>query len=117
MGCGCKTNNDGTQNLDNEKGPSIGLLIWGYFLKVVVFGFVIILLPILNIYLLYILFRAIILNEDMNAQQFIGSLVNLAIKFKPNNEDFDDYEDSDEYYELTEDDVTMMDVEDITNKN
>lgn len=118
MGCGCKTNKDGTPNLDenNEGTLNIFLILWGYLLKLIVFGFFILLLPILNMYLFYIIFKSIMLNKDFNSQELIGSLIKLAIKFKPNNQDFDEYEDSEEYYELTEDDVTMLDVEDITNK-
>jgi hypothetical protein len=60
------------------------------------------------------MFDTIVLNKDIDLRRVINRFVK-ANKFFTKDDDEDDDEDEDEY--LTEDDVIMVNVEDITNKS
>ena len=66
-------------------------------------------LPIINLFIIWFIFRTLVLNKDVNIKPLLSAI---GKKFKEEEE-----EDEDEYDELTEDDVVMVDVEDITNKS
>jgi hypothetical protein len=79
-----------------------------YILKSLVFLLFLISLPILVVGIIWIAFKLLVLNDSIDAKGLLMLFVN---KFKSNIPD----EDDDEYY-LTEDDLVMLDVEDITQK-
>ena len=117
MGCNCKTENKfetpekfnffGTTKLEKIK------LIGHYTLKFIGFLIGVLLLPIINIAIIVFMFNTIVLTKEV-------SMVNILKRFatKKFNDDYDDDDyDDDDFENLTEDDVIMMDVEDITEKN
>lgn len=114
MGCNCKAESFETPEkseffkLSNKEK---GKLILHYTFKVMGFLFGILLLPIINIAIVWFMFNTIVLTKDVN----ILNLMKKIISDKVKNDDDDD-EDDDDFDELTEDDVVMLDVEDITNK-
>jgi hypothetical protein len=65
------------------------------------------------------MFRTIVLNYDLNIKEMFGGMLKV-MKRANSDYDYEDEEDDDddEYFEsLTEDDVVLYDVEDLTEKN
>jgi phosphopantothenoylcysteine synthetase/decarboxylase len=119
MGCNCKTKSGFEVPEKNEffklTNKEKAKVFLHYTFKVLGFLVGILLLPLINIAIIWFMFNTIVLTKDVN-------IVNLISKFvgKKNDDDDDDYDDEDDddddFYGLTEDDVVMVDVEDITNK-
>ena len=115
MGCNCKTKNgfempektNFSKLTNNEKSK----LIVHYFFKVIGFILGVLLLPIINIAIIWFMFNTIVLTKDVN----VVKLLNKYFTAKKDDDDDDD-EDDDDFEDLTEDDVIMVDVEDITEK-
>jgi len=115
-GCNCKTKDGFEMPEKNEffklTNKEKGKLFLHYTFKVLGFLIGILLLPIINIVIIWFMFSTIVLTKDVN-------IVNLLSKFvgKKNDDDDDDDDDfDDDFDDLTEDDVVMVDVEDITDK-
>ena len=109
MGCNCKTNAIDTEALmANSSGSkiSIGQNVLKYSLKTLVFLLVLILLPIINLAIIWFIFRTVVLNKDIDIKPL---LLSIGSKFQNK----DDESDDDDYDELTEDDVVMVDVEEL----
>lgn len=112
MGCNCKGNN---KNIDSYLGngtkstEKLGPRIGTYILKSLAFVLMIAALPIINLFIIWFIFRTLILNKEVNIKPLLTAI---GKKFQ----DKDEEEDETEFDELTEDDVVMVDVEDITNK-
>ena len=110
-GCNCKSD----KNIDsyiadaNEIKKPIGSTIGMYVLKTLAFLLMIVALPIINLFIIWFIFRTLILNKTVDIKPLLYAI---GKKFK---EDEDD--DEDDYDDLTEDDVVMVDVEDITKKS
>lgn len=110
--CGCKSekNIDSYLNDGNISSKKIGATIGMYILKSIGFLLMIAALPIINLFIIWFIFRTLILNKNVDIKPL---LLAIGKKFKPEEDDDDD----DDYDELTEDDVVMVEVEDITNKS
>ena len=117
MGCNCKSGqNNKEQNVKLSElsfKEKIKLFLY-YSLKV--FGFLVgvLLLPIINIAIIWFMFNTIVLTKEVNIKEFVMKIMGNTLK------DDDDDDDDDDFEDLTEDDVIMLDVEDIThqtNKN
>lgn len=109
MSCNCKkpnTNNPSTNNNNTKKQETVN-----YLSKVIVFLFFLVLLPILNLYIIWILFKMIVLNKNVDIIKFL-KIINEKLKERKEDDDEDD-----DFDDLTEDDVISLDVEDITNIN
>ena len=111
MSCNCKNGQSMDSMLENEnKNPkSVGQTVIKYTLKVLGFLVLVAALPIINLYIIWFIFNMLVLNKNIDVKPILLTLGN---KFK--QKDYD--EDDEEYNELTEDDVELLDVEDITNK-
>ncbi len=111
MSCNCKNGQSMESMLENEnKNPkSVGQTVIKYTLKVLGFLVLVAALPIINLYIIWFIFNMLVLNKNIDVKPILLTLGN---KFK--QKDYD--EDDEEYNELTEDDVELLDVEDITNK-
>ena len=111
MSCNCKNGQSMESMLENEnKNPkSVGQTVIKYTLKVLGFLILVAALPIINLYIIWFIFNMLVLNKNIDVKPILLTLGN---KFK--QKDYD--EDDEEYNELTEDDVELLDVEDITNK-
>jgi hypothetical protein len=109
MGCNCKGNKkDGSVDSPRPK-VALGKSISMYILKTLGFLVMVALLPIINLVIIWFLFRTLILNRDVDMKPL---LMAIGKKFQPKEDD-----DDDDYDDLTEEDVVMVDVEDITKKS
>ena len=84
-----------------------------YSLKTLMFLMFLMALPFINLYIIYLSFNIIILNESVDIKPLLLAIGN---KFKPKDDDDDDLIDDEEFQKLTEDDVVLLDAEDITDK-
>jgi hypothetical protein len=111
MGCNCKRDNI-TDLVFDTKGNNSSkywyIYVFEYTVKILAFLVTLIVgLPILNGYVIYLLFKFLILNRNLNTNDLVSSLVSLTKKFSPKDEDDDD----DDYDE--EDEYTLTDVDEI----
>jgi hypothetical protein len=108
MGCNCKTNNVADLAFNTKSDSKIRKAWYTYVLeytvKILAFLITIIIgLPIINGYIIYLVFKLLILNENLNATDLVSSLVSLTKKFTPEDDDDDeDEDDDDDEYELTD---------------
>lgn len=108
MGCNCKGQTiDSVENKDNNLDNKNGENIVKYFFKFLVFLLFVTFSPIILIGILWLIFKMIVLNDSVDVKPI---LIKLGKKFKNIDED-------DDFDELTNDDVVMLNVEDITVKN
>lgn len=94
---------------DEESSESLSQIILKYVFKSLVFLLMMVTLPIIVLFIIWFMFKMIVLNKEVNVKPL---LVAIGKKFQRST---DDYED--DYESLTEDDVVMVDVEDITNRS
>jgi hypothetical protein len=117
MSCNCKNNVNIDQVLEGNKGPSLptGETIIKYTLKVLAFILFVLMLPILNVYIIWLIFKTLVLNESVDIMPL---LMKIGKKFKDieNDDDDDEIFVGDEYNSYTEDDVVMLDAVDITDE-
>ncbi len=106
MGCNCKK--DGNQyNVDSDVNLTKRIL--NYSFRFIMFSLSLITLPIIVIASIWILFRTLVLNKDVNITQILKFMIKASKKVK--DDDDDDY-DEDIYDD--EDEYELMDVENIT---
>lgn len=108
MGCNCKTNTINADSLmrnSETKKINIGENILKYTLKTLAFLIVLAFLPVINLIIIWFIFRTVVLNKDIDIKPLL-----LMIGSKFQNKDYDD---DDDYETLTENDVVMVDVEEI----
>jgi len=117
MSCNCKTNqstSETTKTVENyDKNRRLRLTLT-YSAKFVGFLFLIVLLPFINIMIIWFMFNTIVLNKEANVGQIVKSLVG---KKRLGIDDDDEDDDDDDFEDLTEEDVVMLDVEDITDRS
>ena len=113
MGCGCKGNVSNDNNIKfgdltlNAKFRRFGF----YCLKMLAFMIGILLLPIINVAIIWFMFQTMVLNNSFNVKDIVFKIMGNTLK---RNDDDDDDDDDDEYYD--EDDVTLLNVEEITHE-
>jgi len=112
MGCNCKNSNNFEIIQDADKAP-IGKRIINYTLKILAFLFMVALLPIIVGFIIWFMFKTIVLSKNVDIKPLLYAI---GSKFKEKDEDEDDI-DEEEFESLTEDDVVMVGVDDITNKS
>lgn len=104
-GCNCKNSAQAQEIHDNR---TTGAKVAHYTLKVLMFLLMVVLLPIINLYLIYFMFKTLVLSKEVDIRPL---LLAIGKKFKEKDE-----EDDDDYYSLSPDEVDMVDVEVITDK-
>jgi hypothetical protein len=115
MGCNCK-NTDGPQQYNVlTQNEGIGATIIKYLAKTLGFLVGMLFLPIIMLVIVWFMFDTIVLNKDIDLRRVINKFVKANKFFTKDDDDDDDEDDEDD--ELTEDDVIMLNVEDITNKS
>ena len=118
MGCNCKADKGFKIPEEGQffKLPikEKGKLILHYFFKVVGFLVGVALLPIINLVIIWFMFNTIVLTKDVSIIKLLKKIMG-GRKYDDDDEYYDD-DDDDDFEELTEDDVVMVDVEDITDK-
>lgn len=107
MSCNCKNNKYSLDNASNGSTEKIKSFS-NYFLKTLVFLVFLLFLPIVMIAFVVISFKVFVLGKNINIKPI---LLKLAETLSTKKED-----DDDEDYDLSEDDLVMVGVEDITNK-
>lgn len=116
MSCNCKNNqsfSETNKTLEtNDKNRRLKLTLT-YSAKILGFLFLIAMLPLINIMIVWFMFNTIVLNKEANVGQIVKSFVGK----KHFNTDEDDDDEDDDFEDLTEDDVEMLDVEDITDRS
>jgi len=111
MSCNCKKGVLPVENLnENQKITVNGNTILIYTLKIFGFLFLLILLPIINLYIIWLMFSTIVLNKNIDLKPLLLSIGN---KFKEKEDDEEEFL-GDEFDDLTEDDVVLLDSEEIT---
>lgn len=114
MGCkSCKSS--GIMNPDIKTDENLVGSIIKYSVKTLGFLIGIALLPLINLAIIWFMFETIVLNKDIDLRSVINKYITDK-KIKKEEEE-EDEEDDDDDYDLTEDDVIMLNVEDITNKS
>lgn len=110
-GCNCKSDKKIDELLVNDKQENKKLNdnITSYFFKILGFIFLIALLPIINLFIIWFIFRTLVLNKNVNIKPL---LLAIGQKFQQK----DEVEDDEYIDDLTEDDVIVQNVEDITKK-
>lgn len=110
MSCNCKNDQTMASMMESDENGFIKKprTLSNYILKSLVFLLFLVSLPILIVGIIWIGFKLLVLNESIDVKGLLMLLVN---KFKSNIPDEDDDD-----YDLTEDDLVMLDVEDITQK-
>ncbi len=112
MGCGCKGNVSNNPKIKfgdltyKAKTKRLGF----YALKGLVFLLGLVLLPIINIAIIWFMFSIIVLNKEFNVKDIVFQILGSVLK-KRGDEDDDDEDDDEEY---DEDDVDLLDAEEIT---
>jgi hypothetical protein len=103
MGCNCK-NNDNQYSVGSDINLSKRIL--NYSLRTIMFSLSLLTLPIILIFSVWLLFRTLVLNKDVNIYEMLKFMAK-TFKNKNNEDDYDDdiYDDEDEY--------ELMDVENI----
>jgi len=130
MGCGCKTGEKPNVNLSsktnnsndidkNVKNKKLSIFLT-YTAKIIGFFVGVLLLPLINIAIIWFMFRTLVLNKEVDLKLLFSRMMR-SKKIKDlakDDEDFYDEDDDDDDFEnLTENDVIMVDVDDITAKN
>jgi hypothetical protein len=126
MGCNCKTGgtpnpNFKSNNNDSGVNPRHKNLsaFLSYTAKLIGFFVGLLLLPLINIAIVWFMFNTLVLTKEVDVRGLFARLTKTK-KFKSliKDDEYDDYDDEDDDYEnLTEDDLIMVDVEDITPKS
>jgi hypothetical protein len=110
MGCNCKG------NVSNDNNVKFGDLTYKakfkrvsfYGLKIFGFLLAILALPIINIAIIWFMFKIVVLNKTFDVKEIVLKILGNSLK---RNDDDDDDDELDEY---DEDDVVMLDVDEIT---
>ncbi len=108
MSCGCKTKNDLSVKKVETKHKIV--ISKNFFVKILFFSLLVLISPVFLGIILLILFKAIVLNEDIDIVPLLRKILNEDY-FRKKVEPEDDEDE-----ELDEDDVIAVNVEDITNK-
>jgi hypothetical protein len=107
MACNCKK--DGNE-YSVASDVNLTKRIINYSLRIIMFSLSLLTLPIIVIASIWILFRTLVLNKDVN---ITGMLKFMVKAFKNANNNHDDDDDDDDYYD-DEEEYELMDVENIT---
>ena len=105
MGCNCKRDNITDLAFDTKGNNSSKywyVYVTEYAVKILAFLITLVIgLPVLNVYVIYLLFKFLILNRNLNTNELVSSLISLTKKFTPkddeNDDEDEDYDEEDEY--------------------
>jgi hypothetical protein len=111
MGCNCKSDDRSigrTLNNDSNKKTSVNLFqkTITYSLKFLGFLVMIMFLPLINLGVIWIIFKTLVLNKDVDFKPLLVKIGEIFYKDNDDDDD-DDYED--------DENLVMLNVEDITN--
>ena len=109
MSCNCKNGGSMDTLLDNKtEEVSVRRKIIKYTLKTLAFILMLVLLPILNLYIIWIMFKMVVMNKNIDIKPLLMA-IGEKFMIKDDDDDDDDFNEDDE--------LVMMNVEDITKKS
>lgn len=114
MGCGCKSGNKIDSMLpqkENNTVVSTSKNVSKYILKSLAFLLMLVALPLINLYIIWLMFKMLVLNKDIEIEPLLTAI---GMKFKAKD---DDEEEEYTEYDYNEDDLVVVNVEDITKKS
>lgn len=114
MSCNCKSENIDDYLVSDRPKLSIPKLIGKYTLKLLAFALMLVILPLVNLAIIWFMFNTIVLNRDVNIKPLLVALGNQFKEDKYKEEE--EFLTQEEIENLTEDDVELVDVEDITGR-
>jgi len=111
MSCNCKNSSvndilDGKSNIDKKQK------FFKLSLKIIAFLLLILMLPILNLYIIWIIFNVLVLNKSLDIMPLLKKI---GDNFKDKDED-DEIFLGNEYDNISESDVVLLDTIDITDE-
>lgn len=119
MGCACK-NKKNIDFLPNEEIilPKKKLIdeIKTYTSKTILFLIILSTIPIIMCFIIYYMFTTIVLTRDLDIKPFLIHIAKSMKKTIDTQNEEEDDDDDDDYF-LDEEDLIMLNVEDITNKD
>lgn len=124
MGCNCKAGKEPNTYVD-VKGNEVKINRFHYtkigfhIFKFIAFLLGLVVLPIVNIFIIIFMFNILVLNQQADLKPMFNSVANFLKKTKKKDKDGyndDEDEDEDDFEGLTEDDVILMDVDEITDE-
>jgi hypothetical protein len=104
--CNCKKN----VNYDELTGGTDDNLLVKYLFKALVFIILLVISPFIYLYMLYMMFNAIVLNKSIDVKPALLKLGNI---FKTKEENDEEELDIVEYNNLTDDDVVLLNAEEV----
>jgi hypothetical protein len=119
MGCNCKTSSSTPKLEENVKKERLINIILKYFAKSIGFLIAVALLPFIMVIIIWFMFDTIVLNKEVDLRIVLDKFIKHEKFFNSNYEDSDDDEEDEEDDDdfLSENDVVMLNVEDITKKS
>lgn len=113
MGCNCKNKNVLNGDNSSNKGKNaLWVSIIEYSTKTLIFLLsLVFIIPIINVYLIYLLFKMVVLNKNIDAVDMLNSIIKLGKRL---NVDEDEEEDEEEEEDYDEDELVLTEYEDIS---
>jgi hypothetical protein len=113
MGCNCKNKNVlNGESSSNEGKNALWVSIIEHSVKTLIFLLsLVFIIPIINVYLIYLLFKMVVLNKNIDTVDMLNSIIKLGKRLNVDEEEEDD-EDEEEDYE--EDELILTEYEDIS---
>lgn len=113
MGCNCKNGSNINELMGDGKTSSMTQTVIKYSLKIMGFLLLLLALPLINIYIVWLMFDMLVLNNNVDIKPL---LLALGKKFEVKEEEDDEELTEEEFMELTEDDVVLLDSNEIIEK-
>ena len=99
--------------MGDGKTSSMTQTVIKYSLKIMGFLLLLLALPLINIYIVWLMFDMLVLNNNVDIKPL---LLALGKKFEVKEEEDDEELTEEEFMELTEDDVVLLDSNEIIEK-
>ena len=112
MGCNCKNKNVlNGDNSSNEGKNALWVSIIEYSTKTLIFLLsLVFIIPIINAYLIYLLFKMVVLNKNIDAVDMLNSIIKLGKRLNVDEDEEEDEEEED----YDEDELVLTEYEDIS---
>lgn len=114
MGCNCKAKSaNANVGYSIEENEGLFQKVVKNIIKVFVFLVSLLLLPFIMGLIIWYMFEMLVLNQNLDLAKILGYVIKKAKRFDRKDDD-EEFEDDDD---LTEDDVTLLDADEITEKS
>ena len=112
MGCNCKNKNVlNGESSSNEGKNALWVSIIEYSVKTLIFLLsLVFIIPIINVYLIYLLFKMVVLNKNVETVDMLNSIIKLGKRLNVDEDEEDDEEEED----YDEDELVLTEYEDIS---